>query len=358
MWVYPPGAKSAPTLLNNTFTSNNYLAIYNGKLYGGSPPKSMPLAGGPTTAVVSSPLIDTTKYYTTTSLAAAPDGSAIYFCDGITIVKIVPDSTPGYASKKALVTGLNVALNSNGIALAVHPSTGDLYTASGASVVVLDSITGTQKSTACTNLQGGTVRALGFSSGGDLFLATDTSVIKVVGGSMVNGNTTIATNLRSDNYVTTPNTGSSKILGYGIVSLAVDNSSNVYVATPGYYKDGGSKDVKIYKLTAPSYAPTEAVSIPATYSYSPYTEYDTDASGKWITNSIATSGADLIVGWTDGTQAGVGTVFRLPGGVAASKVSVSAAFTATASVSLPIAAAGTTIYGVKYGGLPIIAACV
>jgi hypothetical protein len=353
-WMWGPGGGTSPTLLNSSFKSDSTLFIKDGRLYGSASPKSMLLTGGPSTDA-----LNITRWADANlpSLAAAPDGSAIFLCDASSIFKLIPDSTLGYASQKALATGFSGV---RAAPMAVHPSNGDLYVGSDSAVVVLDSTTGAQKSTACTGLQGGTVRALGFNSGGDLFVATDTSVIKVVGGSAANGNTTIATN-----FAAGYSCESGKTLRYGINSLTVDSTGNVYVATPGYMLSttsvstnsysGPSTDATIVKLTAPSWTPTTVLSFyDGAADYAPILEYDTDYNSAWFGTTIAAVGDDIVVGYYNSSH----SVFRMVGGSNSSMALVTDYFIGAGfSTANPITAAGATVYGLQNHALPLIAVC-
>ena len=154
--------------------------------------------------------------------------------------------------------------------VAVQPSSGNLYAGWGTSVVILDPWTGSNTSVPISGLSSN-VRSMAFGPNGNLYIATQDSVLEVPNG---NGSpTVIATGF------TIPNgTDTTEYPKGAIHSIAVDGTGNVYICTVGYYSDpsGGGPRLAardpsppsvpsyIYKLAASTWTKTTVFEMDAT----------------------------------------------------------------------------------------------
>ena len=259
-YVWNSGIASAPTLLGNW--SSPYYTIIGSSLYSEGNPTKRTLAGAsPENLINSWQLAD--------GFAAVASPASFYIADAAktVIAKVTVDySYPMGAYETTVSTTLAVK------ALVVHPTTGIMYAGLADTVVTINMATGVVASTVASSLAGGTVRSLAFSAAGDLYVATNTAVLKLTGASGTPA--TIASGYAA------PVRG--KTLAQALSSVAVDASGNVYFAVVGYDNTYGthiapyipSVDGKIYKLTGGTGTPSLVSNVPVSAAVEGGTDLD------------------------------------------------------------------------------------
>ena len=265
-YVWNSGVGSAPTLVGNW--GSPYYTIIGSYIYSEGTPTKRTLAGA-------SPVKLITSWYQADGFAVVPSPASFYIADAAK--SVINKLTIDYSYPTGIYeTTLSTTLAPK--ALALHPTTGVLYGGVADTVVTIDVSTGVVASTVASSLVGGTVRSLVFSAAGDLFVATNTAVLKLTGASGTPA--TLASGYAA------PVRG--KTIAQALSSVAVDTSGNVFFATLGYDNTYAvtqppvapytpSVSGKIYKLTGGAGTPSLVANVPASI----LVEYDTDNGAYW-----------------------------------------------------------------------------
>lgn len=181
-------------------------------------------------------------------------------------------------------------------AIAVDPLRADLYVSNGTGINKLDQDTGSVVSSPIQGLSSN-AHALAFGPSGDLFVATETSIVWIPGASGTP--TTIASG-----FTIPPGNRTTQYPLGAIFSIAVDGSNDVFFSTVGYWRDPtsnrkGSVPSYIYRLENATWAQSTVSVRDATNStqtrdprfFGARVALDyADYSSKWYAFAIAAGG--------------------------------------------------------------------